>query len=125
MRIRLRPWQALAVFVTTWFAVDAVFEFARDQLVAHLQLAGLREIVAVRALFNVGIMWAMFAVCVLLLRLRGQKLADVGWRRPASRWAWLLALVVAILVAGAALGSLGGSAQLLSTGPSIGFRWRS
>ena len=114
MRSRLGPGQALAIFVVAWFAVDAVFEFARDLLLAHLQLPGLREIVAVRALFNVGIMWAMFAACVLILRLRGQKLGDVGWRRPASRWAWLLAVVLATLVAGAALGSLGPSAQLLS-----------
>jgi hypothetical protein len=114
LRIRFGPWQALAVFVATWIATDAVFEFVRDQLLARLQLAGLREMVAVRALFNVGIMWAMFAACVLIVHLRGQKLSDVGWRRPASTWAWLLAAVVAIVFSGVALGSVGRSAQLLS-----------
>jgi hypothetical protein len=114
MRSRLGPWQALAIFVAAWLAVDAMFEFARDELLAHLRLAGLREIVAVQALSNIGIMWVMFAVCVLILRLRGQKLGNVGWRRPASTWAWLLAVGVAILFSGAALGSVGGSAQLLS-----------
>ena len=114
MRTSLGPWQALIVFTATWIAVDAVFEFARDQLLGHLQVVGLRETVAVRALFNIGIMWTMFAACALILRVRRQRLVDIGWRRTESRRAWLLAVVVAILVSGAALGSVGSSAQLLS-----------
>lgn len=114
MRIRLGPWQALAVFAAAWVAVDMAFEFARDQLLGHLQLGGLRETVALRALFNIAVMWTIFAACVLILRVRRQKLVDIGWRQPASPRAWVLGIVVAILVSGAALGSVGRSAQLLS-----------
>jgi hypothetical protein len=114
IRGRLAAWQGLVVFIAAWLAVDAVFEFARDQLLAHLQISGLREIVAVRALFNVGIMWSMFAACALILRLRGQELGDIGWRRPVSTWAWFLAIGLAILFSGLALRSVGGGAQLLS-----------
>jgi hypothetical protein len=111
---RLAPWQALIVFAASWCAVDALFEFARNRLLAHLQLSAVREVVAVQALFNVGIMWTMFAACVLILRLRGQKLSDTGWGRPASRLAWFLAVGLAILFSGMALASVGRSAHLLS-----------
>jgi hypothetical protein len=59
-------------------------------------------------------MWAMFAVTVLILRLRGQKLSEIGWGRPASTWSWFLAIGVAILFGGLVVGSVGASAQLLS-----------
>jgi uncharacterized protein len=114
MRVRLGPWQALVVFIASWVVVDLLFEFARDQVLVRWQFRGVREVVAVRALFNVGIMWAMFAVCVLILRLRGQKLADVGWRRSASRLPWILAIALAVLFSGTALATVGRSAQLFS-----------
>jgi len=73
-----------------------------------------RAHVAVEALLGAGMNWLMFVICLTVLRLRGQVLADLGWRRPASRRAWVLAIVVAAVIAGSALGSFGKTAQLLT-----------
>jgi hypothetical protein len=111
---RFGPWTALSALIATWIAVDALVEVTCRFVLIHFHIDGVRERVAVEALSGVVLNWAMFAVCVFLLHLRGQTLRDIGWRRPATRRSWILAIVVAALMAGSALASLGKTAQLLT-----------
>jgi hypothetical protein len=111
---RFGPWTALAVFAAAWIAIDALVEVSCRFVLDRFHIAGMRERVAVEALSGVVLNWAGFAVCVLLLHLRGQTLRDIGWRRRATRRSWLLAIVVAALMAGSALASFGKTAQLLT-----------
>jgi hypothetical protein len=114
-RIPFGPWAALAVFAAAWVAVESLSEYASSRLLTHLQFPEVRARVAVGAAFGVGLMWTMFAICLLVLRWRGQTLSDIGWRRPASIRAWLLTVGLVLLVSAAALlGPIGRSAQLLS-----------
>jgi hypothetical protein len=111
---RVGPWTALTIFAVAWIAVDAVVEVTCRSVLLRFQITGVRERVAVEALSGVVLNWAMFAVCFIALRLRGQTLGDIGWRRRATRRSWILAMVVAALMAGGALASLGKTAQLLT-----------
>ena len=55
------------------------------------------------------------AVILLLLRQRRQSLRDLGWGRPARRWGWVWALLVAVLYAALVLsGPIGRNAPWLS-----------
>jgi len=112
--VRFGPWTALAAFVVGWIAIDAFVEVTCRFVLLQFHIDDVRERVAVEALSGVVLNWTMFAVCVFVLHLRGQTLRDIGWRRPATRRSWILAIVVATLMAGSALGSLGKSAQLLT-----------
>jgi hypothetical protein len=110
---RFGPWTALAVFAAVWIAIDAIVEVTCRFVLTSFHIDGVRERVAVEALSGVAINWTMFAVCILILHLRGQTLRDIGWRRPATQRSWILAVVVAVLMAGSALASFGKTAQLL------------
>ena len=111
---RFAAWLALASLVAAWAALDAAIQPTRDYVLASLQLSDPRAVVATRALFNVALLWIASGVVVLLLRARGQSLADIGWRRPSSSRGWLLAMGLTVFYVGGALGSVGGQAQLLS-----------
>src|SRR5688500_9185748 len=111
---RVSPWIVLAASTVAWLALDRGFSLAREEILVQLRISGIRQIVAVQVLVNTGHLWVMFAGSVFLLRLRGQTLADIGWRRPASRRGWVSAAAFAILYSGIVLGTLGDSAQLLS-----------
>jgi membrane protease YdiL (CAAX protease family) len=111
---RFGPWVALAVFAAIWIAIDALVEVSCRFVLLQFQIDGVRQRVAVEALSGVVLNWTMFAACVLVLHLRGQTLRDIGWRRPATRRSWILAIVVAALMAGSALASFGKTAQLLT-----------
>lgn len=113
-KARFGPWTALAAFVVAWIAADALVEITCRFVLVQSHIAGVRERVAVEALSGVVLNWTMFTVCVFLLHLRGQTLRDIGWRRPATRRSWILAVVVAALMVGTALASFGTTAQLLT-----------
>jgi hypothetical protein len=111
---RISAWLALAVLLLAWVALDAVIQPARDYVIAFLQLSEAREVVATHALFNVALLWVALALTVLILRARGQSLADIGWRRPASSLGWLLAIALAVLYVGGGLATVGNRAHLWS-----------
>lgn len=114
-KARLGPWQALAGYAITWIIVEALFEFATRWSLERLQLPSVRGRAAVGAAFGVALMWTMLGICILFLRMRGQTLADVGWRWRATGRAWWLAVaLVALAGGGALLGPLGQTAQLLT-----------
>jgi hypothetical protein len=111
---RFGSWTALAIFVVAWIVIDALVEVTCRFVLIRFHIDGVRERVAVEALSGVVLNWTMFAVCVLVLQLRGQTLRDIGWRRAATRRSWILAVVVAALMAGSALASFGKAALLLT-----------
>ncbi len=104
---------ALAVFIVAWTALDRVFSLMRAQILAHFHVSEIRPVVALNVLVNCAQMYVMFAGAVFLLHLRGQTLADIGWRRRATTRGWVWAVAFAILFCGAVLGSVGDKAQLL------------
>jgi hypothetical protein len=107
-------WLALALLVAVWLGLDRLVQVTRDAFVAHFQISTTRALVATRALFNVGQMWVALLATAWLLRARGQSLADIGWRRPASRRAWVLSVGLVILYLVPTLILVGRSAQLFS-----------
>jgi Type II CAAX prenyl endopeptidase Rce1-like len=111
---RFGPWTALALFAAAWISIQALVELANPLVLQRFHIVGVRAQVAVEALFGVGMNWLMLVVCLLILRLRGQTLDDLGWRRTATPRAWVFAIVVAAVMAGTAVGSFGKTAQLLT-----------
>ena len=111
---RVSAWMMLAVFIAAWIVLDRVYSITRPGILAHFHISGMRPVVAMDVLANCVQMYLMFAGSVFLLHLRGQTLADVGWRRPATTRGWLWAVALAVLVSVAAIGAVGHKAQLLS-----------
>jgi hypothetical protein len=111
---RIAAWLALFVLLFAWVILDAVLQPTRDYVIAFLQLSEKKAAVATRALFNVGLLWLALGLVVLILRARGQSLADIGWRKPASVRGWRVAIVLAALYVGAALAAVGSRAHLWS-----------
>jgi membrane protease YdiL (CAAX protease family) len=94
---RIGPWTALALLVLAFVALQAALTAVRSTI----SFTQPRDIVAWRAAGSIVLVWSLFGATWLLLRLRGQSLADIGWRRPARMWGWLLAAVFAALYGGA------------------------
>ena len=94
---RVGPWTALLLGVAAFALVYAGVQVLRIELLSRLTLHGPREIVAVRAFTIIVLIWVTLAAIVLILRLRGQRLRDIGWGMSASIWGWLLAVVFTIL----------------------------
>ena len=108
------PWLAIAALVSTWLLLDIVAQIARGEVLESWQISGARATVATQAVFNVGLLWMALAASKLILLARRQTFADLGWRQPASRPAWLLAIGLAALYVGAVGVTLGRDAELLS-----------
>ena len=90
----LGPWQAMGLFIL-WLAIMLVAgPLLRAALLPHAAPTAPREIVGLRVLTGLPFTWAMLAGTVLILRLRGQRLADLGFDRRASPWGWLAAAAV-------------------------------
>jgi membrane protease YdiL (CAAX protease family) len=102
---RLGPWQAIALFILLWAATMAVGQTLRSALLPHLSLKTPHDIIAFRMAVGLPLSWLALGGTILLLRLRGQRLPDIGWGKRAAIWGWLLA---ALLVAFFALSSFRG-----------------
>jgi hypothetical protein len=85
------PWQAMGLFILWLALVLAGGPLLRGALMPHMAPGTPRDIVGLRVLTGLPFTWAMLAGTVFILRLRGQRLADIGWGRPASLWGWLAA----------------------------------
>ncbi len=90
----LGPWAALGLLVLTYLVLQAVSPMLRAAAAPFFHLETPREIVLFRGLFAIASGWIAFAAVVLILRLRGQTLADIGWGRRSSVWGWLGVVVV-------------------------------
>lgn len=100
---RIGPWTAIALIVVIFVVFQIVFPMARAAISPHLALSGPRDTVALRAASSIVLVWSLFLASWVILRLRGQTLADIGWARPARIWGWLLAIVFAALYGGGTL----------------------
>jgi membrane protease YdiL (CAAX protease family) len=93
---RLGPWQAIGLFILLWAVIMAVGQTLRSALLPYVSLKTPRDIVVFRMAVGLPLSWLALGGTVLLLRVQGQRLPDIGWGRRAAIWGWLLA---AILVA--------------------------
>jgi len=100
---RIGPWTAIGLIVVVFVVLQIVFPMARAAITPHLSLNGPRDTVALRAASSIVLVWTLFGVAWLLLRIRGQSLADIGWGRPTRLWGWLIAFVFAALYGGGTL----------------------
>lgn len=100
---RIGPWTAIAAMIAVFVALQIAMPMARAAIEPHLALSGPRDVVAFRATSSIVLVWVLFAVAWLLLRLRGQSLRDIGWGTPARFWGWVLAVTFAALYGGGTL----------------------
>lgn len=100
---RIGPWSAIGLIVLVFFALQIVLTSLRAAVTPHLGLNGPRDMVALRAVSSIVLIWSLFAVAWIALKLRGQTLADIGWGKPARIWGWVLALAFGLLFGGAAM----------------------
>ena len=96
--VRIGPWAAIALMALVFAAMELVLPPLRQALAPHVTAP--RDVVAVRALSSIALVWILFAAACVLLKLRGQSLADVGWGKPARIEGWLLAILFAALYGG-------------------------
>lgn len=88
------PWQAMAAFIVVWIAALAIGPVVRAMIQPHGGFTDPREIVAFRLAAGLPFSWLALGGTVLILRLRGKRLSDIGWGRPASIWGWIGAALV-------------------------------
>ena len=96
----LRAGEALTLFVVVFAGVYWGIHALRSLVMPYLHLDGAREKVLFTATVSIVLLWTELAAMLVVLRLRGQTLADLGWRKRASLWGWLFAIVLALLYAG-------------------------
>lgn len=95
---RIGPWSAIALMVLVFAALQLVLPPLRHALAPALTAP--RDIVALRAASSIVLVWSLFGAACVLLRLRGQRLSDIGWGRPARILGWVLAVLFAALYGG-------------------------
>jgi membrane protease YdiL (CAAX protease family) len=98
-------WQALLLFVLIWAVAMIVGPALRSLVQPYVSVKTPRDIVAFRMGFGLPISWLVLGGTILILRLRGQRLSDIGWGKPGRIRGWLLA---AVLVAFFVFSSFGG-----------------
>ena len=97
---RIGPWAAIGLLIVVFAILEVVLPMGRAALAPHLPSATPRDIVAVRAVSSMVLVWILFGAAYVLLRLRGQNLQSIGWNVSSSIWGWLLGFVVGVLYAG-------------------------
>jgi len=82
---RIGPWAAIGLLIVVFAILEVVLPMARAALAPHLPSATPRDIVAVRAVSSMVLVWILFGAAYVLLRLRGQNLQSIGWN-VSSTW---------------------------------------
>jgi hypothetical protein len=80
--------------------VYAAVKYAQAALMPHFDLTNVRDMAAYRACGSIVLDWAEVFAMILVLRLRGQRLGDIGWRKRSPIWGWLAALAAVAVYAG-------------------------
>lgn len=94
------PVTALLLAAAAAVIVYAAVQALRIALFSAITPHGIRETVVLRAATSLVLDWAMFGAIVVILRLRGQRLADIGWGKFAPLGGWLTAILVFVLYVG-------------------------
>lgn len=97
---RLPAWAALLLYLAVFVAIYAGVHAVKALIEPHLQLETPRDKTAFAAASSIVLLWCEFAAMLIVLRLRGQRLADLGWRKRASVWGWLSAIALVVAYAG-------------------------
>jgi membrane protease YdiL (CAAX protease family) len=112
---KLSAWLTLAAFIIVFAAVYGAIKYLQALIMPHFSLNGPREIAAFRAASSVVLVWAELGATLLVMRLRGQTMSDLGWRKSSSPWGWLAAFVTVTVYAGfAVMGPMLKGAPLLT-----------
>jgi membrane protease YdiL (CAAX protease family) len=99
-----RPWlgavPALVLFVIIFAGIYWGIHVLSALATPYFHLDSPREKTAFSVLTSIVLLWTELAAMLLVLRLRGQTFADIGWRKRASIWGWSAAIVLTLGYAG-------------------------
>jgi hypothetical protein len=97
---RIGPWTAIGLMIVVFAVLEAVLPMVRAAIAPHFSIITPHEIVAMRAVSSIVLVWALFGAAYVLIRLRGQTLQSIGWKVSSSIWGWLLGFMFGVLYAG-------------------------
>lgn len=97
----LSPLAALLLYIAIYAAVVIVVApLARVLAAPFFDQSTVHGIMIFRGVSAIFFGWLNLAFAVLVLRLRGQTLSEIGWGRRGAIWGWLLALAIVGLYIG-------------------------
>jgi uncharacterized protein len=99
-RDRIGPWTALLSGMVAFAVIYAFVQALRMAIFSRIVPANLHEAVVLRAATSLILIWFSLGAVLLIVRLRGQSIRDLGWGRRSPLAGWLVALLVAVLYAG-------------------------
>ena len=102
-RSRIGPASALLLFVVLYVAIYWPLHMLRIGLEPLLHLHTLRERAAYALAMSILLVWATTGGMLLILRLQGRRLGELGWRRRAPFAGWASAAVVVAIYIGFAV----------------------
>lgn len=94
------PWSALLLFIAVFAGVYVAVKAGQARAMLHFDLSNPRAMVAFRASGSILLIWVEVAALYFLLKLRGQRFANLGWRKRAPVWGWLAAAIAFAIYAG-------------------------
>ncbi|HEY2033455.1 MAG TPA: CPBP family intramembrane glutamic endopeptidase [Rhizomicrobium sp.] len=97
---RIGPWTAIGLIIVVFAVLEVVLPMARAAVAPHLAIKTPRDIVAVRAVSSIVLVWLLFGAAYVLLKLRGQTLHGIGWQMSSSIWGWLFGFIFGVGYAG-------------------------
>lgn len=99
-RPRIGGGTALLLFIVGFIALYWPIHMLRVGLEPTFHPHTLRDRAGYELAMSIALVWATTGMTLLILRLRGQRLSDLGWRKPASLAGWAGALAVIAIYAG-------------------------
>lgn len=96
----LRPAYTLILYIAVFAVIYWAIHVGAAAIKPGFDLSDPRDKVVFAACTSIMLLWTAFLAMLLALRLRGQRLADLGWGKRASVWGWLTATVVAVAYGG-------------------------
>lgn len=97
---RIGAMQALLLFIILFAGIFWAEHAVDAQIPSYFHLETLREKAAYKALTAIALLWTTFGAMLVVLRLRGQSIRDLGWRKRAPFAGWLTAAIVATVYTG-------------------------
>jgi uncharacterized protein len=111
----LGPWLALGAFLPGFAIAHYSIHLLQSWATSLLHPSTAREIVFVKAVFSICLVWAVLGIATLILKKRRQSFVDIGWNKAASTWGWILAIgVAATYAAFVLLGPVGRNSPILT-----------
>jgi membrane protease YdiL (CAAX protease family) len=109
------PWLALAAFVAAFAGAYSSIQLLQSWATSLLAPSTAKEIVLVQAVFSICLVWVVLGLTILILKTRQQSFGDIGLKKRASIWGWILAIGVAVAYSGfVLLGPVGQNSPFLT-----------